>query len=55
MDTRNLDHTDLNVTRICFGTMTLGGQADEAASLRLVDRCFDAGIRQIGRAARPRE
>jgi aryl-alcohol dehydrogenase-like predicted oxidoreductase len=24
--------------------MTLGGQADEAASQRLIDRCFDAGV-----------
>lgn len=44
MDRRNLGRTGLNVTRACFGTMTFGGQADEAASFALVNRCFDAGI-----------
>jgi aryl-alcohol dehydrogenase-like predicted oxidoreductase len=44
MDHVTLEHTALTVSRICFGTMTLGGQADEAASRRMVDRCFEAGI-----------
>jgi aryl-alcohol dehydrogenase-like predicted oxidoreductase len=39
-----LPGTDLKVSRLCFGTMTFGGQADEAASLRMVDRCLDEGI-----------
>lgn len=44
MDRVHLKHTDLEVSRLCFGTMTFGGQtgADEAA--RMVDRCLDAGI-----------
>ena len=44
MDTTKLRNTDLTVSRICFGTMTFGGQADEATSLRMVDQCLDAGI-----------
>lgn len=44
METVRLKHTDLTVSRICFGTMTFGGQTDEAASARIVDRCLDAGI-----------
>ena len=39
-----LKHTDLTVTRACFGTMTFGSQADEAASIRMIDRSFDAGV-----------
>ncbi len=44
MDRVHLKHTDLEVSRLCFGAMTFGGQtgADEAA--RMVDRCLDAGI-----------
>lgn len=44
MQIRTLKHTDLIVSRACFGTMTFGSQTDEAAALRLVDCCLDAGI-----------
>jgi 1-deoxyxylulose-5-phosphate synthase len=44
MEYRALAHTDLNVSRLSFGTMPFGSQADEAASRRMVDRCLDAGI-----------
>jgi 1-deoxyxylulose-5-phosphate synthase len=44
MQTVTLQHTELTVSRVCFGTMTFGGQADEAASCRMVARCVDAGI-----------
>jgi aryl-alcohol dehydrogenase-like predicted oxidoreductase len=44
MEKRTLKHTDLTVSRACFGTMTFGSQADEAASIRMIDRCFDAGV-----------
>lgn len=44
MDTLILKGTDLNVSRICFGTMTFGGQTDEATAGRMVDRCLDQGI-----------
>jgi aryl-alcohol dehydrogenase-like predicted oxidoreductase len=39
-----LKHTELTVSRVCFGTMTFGGQTDEAAASRIVDRCLAAGI-----------
>src|SRR5437660_7641463 len=44
MEYRLLPHTDLKVSRVSFGTMTLGSQADEASAARMVDRCLDAGI-----------
>lgn len=31
-------------SRLCMGTMTFGGQADEAESHRMLDRALDAGI-----------
>lgn len=50
MQTRNLKHTDLTVSRACFGTMTFGSQADEAASQRMIDYCLDSGINFIDTA-----
>src|ERR1700737_2338187 len=44
MDNTLLKGTDLNVSRICFGTMTFGGQTDEAAAGRMIDYCLDTGI-----------
>jgi aryl-alcohol dehydrogenase-like predicted oxidoreductase len=44
MEYRELAHTDLKVSRLSFGTLTFGAEADEAASLRMVDRCLEAGI-----------
>lgn len=44
MDYRVLPHTDLKISRLSFGTMPFGSQADEAASCRMVDCCLDAGI-----------
>ncbi len=44
METRTLKHTKLSVSRACFGTMTFGSQADEAASIRMIDLCFDRGV-----------
>lgn len=44
MDQITLSSTGLKVSRLCFGTMTFGGQTDEAASFKMVDRCLDAGI-----------
>jgi aryl-alcohol dehydrogenase-like predicted oxidoreductase len=44
METRTLPHTDLTVSRACFGTMTFGSQADEAAAARMVDLCLDRGV-----------
>src|SRR6516162_6892682 len=44
MESRSLAHTSLNVSRLCFGTMTLGKPLDQAGSTQLVDRCIEAGI-----------
>lgn len=44
MEQRILKRTDLTVSRACFGTMTFGSQVDEADAVRIVDRCFGAGI-----------
>jgi aryl-alcohol dehydrogenase-like predicted oxidoreductase len=44
MEYRTLPHTDLKVSRLSFGTLPFGSQADEAASRKMVDRCLDAGI-----------
>jgi aryl-alcohol dehydrogenase-like predicted oxidoreductase len=39
-----LKNTDLTVSRICFGTMTFGGQTDEPTAARMIDTCIDRGI-----------
>lgn len=50
MQKRTLQHTDLNVSRACFGTMTFGSQVNEADSIRIIDRCLEAGINFIDTA-----
>lgn len=44
MDYRRLNHTDLDMSRISFGTMTFGRPVEQAAADRMVQRCMDAGI-----------
>ena len=44
MQRRRLGTTGLTVSEICLGTMTFGSQADEAASLKILDKSFDSGI-----------
>ena len=44
MDYRVLPRTKLRVSRLSMGTMTFGSQVSEADSIRMVDRCMDAGI-----------
>jgi aryl-alcohol dehydrogenase-like predicted oxidoreductase len=44
MEYRVLPHTALRVSRVSFGTMTLGSQADEAGAARMVSQCLDAGV-----------
>jgi aryl-alcohol dehydrogenase-like predicted oxidoreductase len=44
MKRRQLGSTGLTVSEICLGTMTFGSHADEGASLRILDKAFDAGI-----------
>jgi 1-deoxyxylulose-5-phosphate synthase len=44
MDTVTLKQTNLDVSRICFGTMTFGGQTDIEAAGRMIDLCVETGI-----------
>jgi aryl-alcohol dehydrogenase-like predicted oxidoreductase len=44
MDHRTLPHTDLEVSRLCFGTMTLGKPLDQSSTNEVIQRCLDAGI-----------
>ncbi len=44
MKSVRLGRTGLTVSELCFGTMSFGGDADEAESGRLYAACRDAGI-----------
>jgi aryl-alcohol dehydrogenase-like predicted oxidoreductase len=44
MDYRLLGRTGATVSRLCFGTMSFGGDADEATAGAMYRRCRDAGI-----------
>ena len=44
MEYRTLPKTGLKVSRLSFGTMTFGAQADQSSAQRMVDCCLDAGI-----------
>jgi aryl-alcohol dehydrogenase-like predicted oxidoreductase len=44
MDFRALGRTGVRVSRLCFGTMSFGGDADEAMSARMYRACREAGI-----------
>ena len=44
MEYRVLGHTGVQVSRLCFGTMSFGGDADETASAAMYRACRDAGI-----------
>jgi len=44
MEFRQLQGTDLRVSRLCFGTMTFGKPVDQATATRMVQRCMDEGI-----------
>ncbi|MFM2300710.1 MAG: hypothetical protein RLZZ84_446 [Pseudomonadota bacterium] len=44
MQRRRLGKSAIVVSDICMGTMTFGSQTDEAAALRILDQCFEAGI-----------
>jgi aryl-alcohol dehydrogenase-like predicted oxidoreductase len=50
MDYRQLNRTDLKVSRICFGTMTFGRPVDQPTANRMIDRCIEAGINFIDTA-----
>lgn len=44
MDHITLKNTDLGVSRICFGTMTFGGQTSEPDAAKMIDLCKERGI-----------
>jgi aryl-alcohol dehydrogenase-like predicted oxidoreductase len=44
MEYRILGRTGVQVSQLCFGTMSFGGDADEPASAKMFRACRDAGI-----------
>ncbi len=44
MQYRLLGHTGVQVSALCFGTMSFGGDADEATSAAMYARCRDLGV-----------
>ncbi len=50
MDHRKLKGTTLEVSRLCFGTMTFGKPVDQATADRMVARCVDDGINFVDTA-----
>ena len=44
MEYRLLGRTGVQVSRLCFGTMSFGGDADEETSAVMFQRCREAGI-----------
>ena len=44
MEYRTLGKTGIQVSSLCFGTMSFGGDADEATSAVMFHRCRDVGI-----------
>jgi len=44
MEYRTLGRTGVQVSRLCFGTMSFGGDADETASAAMFHRCREVGI-----------
>ncbi|MCZ2151474.1 MAG: aldo/keto reductase [Bryobacterales bacterium] len=50
MEQVTLKHTDLTVSRVVLGTMTFGGQADEALSGRILGAALDSGVNFVDTA-----
>ena len=44
MEFRTLGRTGIQVSALCFGTMSFGREADESTSARMFRRCREAGI-----------
>jgi aryl-alcohol dehydrogenase-like predicted oxidoreductase len=44
MEKHTLHGTEIQVSRICLGTMTFGGQTDKQAAARMLDYSFDRGL-----------
>ena len=45
MKYRTVGKTGIQVSSLCFGTMSFGGNADEETSKAMFQRCREAGIR----------
>ena len=50
MQYKPLGNTGLNVSALCFGTMSFGGDADEAESAKMYRACLDLGINFLGKS-----
>jgi len=50
MEYRKMGRTGLKVSALCLGTMTMGKQVDEPASLRIIERALDLGVNFIDTA-----
>jgi aryl-alcohol dehydrogenase-like predicted oxidoreductase len=50
MQQRRMGRTGLKVSEICLGTMTFGGQSDEAAASQIMDVAVDRGVTFIDTA-----
>ena len=44
MEYATIPRTGVRVSKLCFGTMSFGGNADEAESARMFRRCIDSGL-----------
>jgi aryl-alcohol dehydrogenase-like predicted oxidoreductase len=44
MEYRTLGRTGIQVSSLCFGTMSFGGDANEETSAAMFHRCREAGI-----------
>ncbi|HEY2922736.1 MAG TPA: aldo/keto reductase, partial [Candidatus Binatia bacterium] len=44
MQYKRLGNTGINVSALCFGVMSFGGDADEQTSAAMFHRCRDVGI-----------
>ena len=44
MEYRSLGRTGVQVSQLCFGTMSFGAEADQEMSAKMFHRCRDAGI-----------
>ena len=44
MKYKTLGRTGIQVSQLCYGTMSFGGDADEASSAAMYKACRDAGL-----------
>lgn len=44
MKQRRMGRTGLMVSEVCLGTITFGGQCDEATSFRIMDAAAERGV-----------